>query len=96
MNIHEIFEEIKIEQGDPDTTTKGVKHPCPISQGLVSTLHARRQDLIQILNFHEDKIKHNKEALKEMEHMKRECPFVYEYPLQKLHDNNICLNNIRG
>ena len=83
--------------GDLDTTTKGGKHPCPIMRGLVYTLlsRARRRGLIQILNFHEDKIKHNKDALKEMERMRRDSPFVYEHPLQKLHGNKICLNNIR-
>ena len=71
--------------GDLDTTTKGGKHPCSISRGLVYTLlsRARRQDLIQILNFHEDEINHNKEALKEMERMRRDYPFAYEHPLEK-------------
>ena len=50
--------------------------------------------LIQIFNFHEDKIKHNKETLKQMEHMSRDCPFVYEHPLGRLHDNENFLNNI--
>ena len=69
------------------TTTKGGKHSCPISQSLFYTLlsRARRRDFIEILNFNEDKIKHNKEALKEMEHMRRDYPFVYEHPLEKLH-----------
>ena len=43
------------------------------------------RDFIEILNFNEDKIKHIKEALKEMEHMRRDYPFVYEHPLEKLH-----------
>ena len=79
------------------TTTKGGKHSCPISRSLVYTLlsRARRRDFIEILNFNEDKIKHNKEALKEMEHMRRDYPFVYEHPLEKLHVSKICLNNIR-
>ena len=82
---------------DLDTTNKGGKHPCPIFQGLVYTLlpRARRRDLIQIFNFHADKIKHNKEAWKEMERIRKDCPFVYEHPLEKLQGNKIRLNNIR-
>ena len=55
--------------GELDTTSKGGKHPCSVSRGLVYTLHSRtrRQDLIQILNFHEVKIKHNKESMNEKE-----------------------------
>ena len=52
--------------------------------------------VIQILNFHEDKFKHSKTALKEMERMRRDRPFIYEHPLEKLHANKICLNNVRG
>ena len=78
-------------------TTKGGKHPCPILQGLVYTLlsRAKRLVIIGILNFHEDKIKHKK-PLKEIERMRRDCPFANEHPLENLHDNKICLNNIRG
>ena len=52
--------------GDLDTTPKRGNHPCPVSRGLFYTLfsRARRRDLIQILNFHENKTKQNKEALK--------------------------------
>ena len=55
--------------GELDTTSKGGKHPCSVSRGLVYTLHSRtrRQDLIQILNFHEVKVKHNKESMNEKE-----------------------------
>ena len=93
INIHKT-QGITIDcmTGDLDITIKGGKHLCPISRDLVYTLlsRARRQDLIEILIFHEDKIKHNKEALKEMERMRRDCPFVYEHPLEKLHSNKIC------
>ena len=77
--------------GNLDTTTKGSKYPRPNLKGLVYTLRsrARRRDLIQILKFHGDKIKHNKEK----EHMRIDCPFVYEHPLEKLHGNKIYLNN---
>ena len=78
-------------KGNLDTTTKGIKYPCPNLKELVYTLRsrARRRDLIQILKFHEDKTKHNKEK----EHITIGCPFVYEHPLEKLHGNKIYLNN---
>ena len=50
--------------------------------------------LIQIFNLHEDKIKHNKETLKELERTR--YPFVHEHPLGRVHDNETCLNNIKG
>ena len=64
-------------RGNLETTTQGSKYPCPNLKGLVYTLHsrARGRDLIQILKFHGDKIKHNKEK----EHMRIGCPFVYEH-----------------
>ena len=31
-----------------------------------------------------------------MECMRRDCPFVYEHPLEKLHSSKIFFNNIRG
>ena len=84
--------------GDLDTLSKGWKHPCPVSQGLIYRLlsRARRRSVIQILNFHEDKIKHIKEALKEGECMRRDCPFVYEHPLEKLHGSKFFGNNVRA
>ena len=73
--------------------TKGGKHPFPVSQGLIYRLlsRARKRSVIQILNFHKDKIKHIKEALKEVECMRRDCHFVYEHALEKLHDGQIFL-----
>ena len=84
--------------GDLDTTTQGGKRPCPISKGLVYTLisRARSRDKIRILNFHPDKIKHNDKALEEMERMRKDSPFEFLHPLEKLQGNTICLNNIRG
>ena len=84
--------------GDLDTTPKGGKQPCSTSRELFYALPSRfrRRDLIQILNFHEDKIKHNNEALKDIERVGRDCLFVYEHPLEKLLGNKICLNNTIG
>ena len=86
--------------GDLNDSTRNPKKKIPKTflRGLVYTLlsRARRRDTIRIENFHKDLIVHNQEAILEMERLRRDSPFEFEHPLQKLEGHKICLNNIRG
>ena len=84
--------------GDLNRETRGGKYQCPIMKGLVYTLlsRARKRTTLRILNFDQSYIKHNDKALKEMELMAIDRPFVFDHPLEILKGNKICLNNLRG
>ena len=86
--------------GDLDNSTRNPNRKISkhFLTGLVYTLlsRVRRRDTIRIQNFHKDLIVHNEEALKEMERLRKDCPFAFEHPLQAITGTKICLNNIRG
>ena len=86
--------------GDLDDSTRNPNKKIPrhFLTSLVYTLLSRatRMDAIRILNFNKDLIVHNEKALVEMERLRKDSPFIFEHPLQKLKGMKICLNNIRG
>ena len=86
--------------GDLNDSTRNPKKKISKSflKGLVYTLlsRARTRDTIRIKNFHEDLIVHNQEAVMEMERMRKDSPFEFEHPLEKVKGSKICYNNIRG
>ena len=84
--------------GDLNRETIGGKYQCPIMKGLAYTLLSRtsKRSLIRVVNFDRNMIKHNDKALKEMELMAIDRPFVFVHPLEKLCGTKICLNNLRG
>ena len=79
------------------TTSKSSKHKVPIGQGQVYTLlsRAKSRNKIQLLNFEPEHIRVNKDALEEMNRMRKESVFDWQHPLKKT-DKNICLFNIRS
>ena len=84
--------------GDVDQTpAPGKQRRAPCGPGMFYTMLSRGKTRknIKLQNFHENCIVVNKEALKEMERMRKESVLMCSHPLEKLDQPNICLYNIR-
>ena len=85
--------------GDLDQTPgPGKQGKAPCGSGMFYTMLSRGKirEYIKLQNFHEKCIVVNKEALKEMERMRKDSVLQCQHPLEKLNQPNICLYNMRG
>jgi len=84
-------------KGDLDQTSNNPKYSAPIGPGMIYTLlsRAKSRDRIHLLNFKEDQIKVNQNAVEEMKRMREESKFSWNHPL-KIPGKKICLFNIRS
>ena len=71
-------------KGDLDQTSNNPKYSAPIGPGMIYTLlsRAKSRDRIHLLNFKEDQIKVNQNAVEEMKRMREESKFSWNHPLK--------------
>ena len=84
-------------RGDLDKTSlNGGKVPMGQVQFYTMLSIGKSRDKIQILNFKPEYIKVNKFALREMCRMREDVKFEWNHPVTKIHNDKLCLYNIRS
>ena len=85
--------------GNLDQTSRNKNQKASVTDGKLYTMlsQARIRDRLKVLNFFENRIKVNSDAVLEMERMREKCVLDCTHPLVQMHNSiNICLFSIRS